>query len=118
MKSFLPAFIIVLFPMLCASQKLPTGVYIFNYCDLEYNKCISKCKVIIRNDSIAVYATKELARAITFTKEGDLIDRGIILQHKSGKWIIGQTLQDKNAKEIGAAGPPILDFRKKQYWTF
>ncbi len=38
-----------------------------------------------------IYATKELSERITFTKEGDVIEQGIILKHKSGKWIIGKS---------------------------
>jgi hypothetical protein len=76
------------------------------------------CKVVIKNDSITIYATKELSQKITLTKEGEIIDRGIILKHKSGKWIIGKNRKDIDAKRIGVEGPAILDFRKKQYWTF
>lgn len=118
MKSLLFSVGFTLLCISCVGQRLNTGTYIFNYCDLEYNSCISTCKVVIKNDSITIYATKKLAQTITFTKKGDIIARGIILKHKSGKWIIGKSLKDKNAKQIGVEGPPILDFRKKQYWSF
>lgn len=110
--------IAILFQIFCFSQKLNTGTYIFNFCDLEYNSCISTCRIVIKGDSITVYATKKLAQNRTFTKEGDIIDQGIILKHKSGKWIIGKTRKDIDAKQIGVEGPAILDFKKKQYWTF
>jgi len=100
------------------TQKLNTGTYIFKYCDLEYHSCISTCKVIIKGDSITIYATKELAKNRTFTKEGDIVDQGIILKHNSGKWIVGKSRKDINAKDIGVEGPSILDFKKKQYWRF
>jgi len=99
-------------------QKLDSGTYIFKYCDLEYNKCLSTCKVLIRKASITICTTKELAKAITLTKEGDIINHGIILKHKSGKWIIGKSKKDMIAKEIGFEGPAIIDFKKRQYWTF
>jgi hypothetical protein len=104
--------------LLCLSQKPNSGTYIFKYCDFEYNNCYGTCKVIIKNDSIIIYATKKLAQRRTFTKEGDIIDQGIILKHQSGKWIVGKTQSDIHAKQIGAEGPAILDFKKKQYWTF
>jgi len=107
-----------LLQLLCLGQKLNTGTYIFKYCDFEYHSCYGACKVIIKGDSIIVYATKELAQRRTYTKEGDIIDQGIILKHKSGKWIIGKTVNDRHAKQIGVEGPAILDFKKKQYWTF
>lgn len=118
MKSFL--LLIGLF-LLCLSspgQRLGNGTYVFEYCDIEYNSCVGTCKVVIKKDSIIIYATKVLSERITFTKEGDVIERGLILKHKSGKWIIGQSPKDKNAEQIGVEGPPIIDFRKKQYWTF
>jgi hypothetical protein len=109
---------LVQFQAVCFSQKLNSGTYIFSYCDLEYRSCPGPCKVVIKNDSITIYATKELSHKITLTKEGDIIDQGIILKHKSGKWIIGKSQKDINAKQIGVEGPAILNFKKKQYWTF
>ena len=101
------------------SQIPKSGTYIFKYCDLEYeNGCYGTCKIVIRKDSITVFATKKLSQRRTYTKEGDIIDRGIILKHKSGKWIVGKTSKDKFAKQIGVEGPAIIDFKKKQYWTF
>ena len=61
---------------------------------------------------------KKIAESRTFTKEGDVIEQGIILKHKSGKWIVGKTRKDVNAENIGGDGPSILDFSKKQYWRF
>ena len=99
-------------------QKLKSGTYLFSYCDFEYNRCLGSCKVVVKGDSITIFATEELADRITLTKVGDTIDQGIILKHKSGKWIVGKTKQDKKAEDIGIEGPAILDFINKQYWTF
>jgi hypothetical protein len=111
--------LIFIFTGLLSFSQIPkSGIYTFRYCDLEYNKCLGSCKVVIKGNHIVLYATKELAENRTFTKEGDIVDQGIILKHKSGKWIIGKTRKDVNAKQIGVDGPPILDFKKKQYWTF
>lgn len=118
MKFYLLALIMVSFCLSTTAQKLRTGTYTFDYCDLEYPLCLGPCKVVIKEDSISIYATKELAQRITFTKEGDLINRGIILKHKTGKWIVGKSVKDANTNEIGYDGPAIIDFKKKQYWTF
>lgn len=99
-------------------QQLKTGTYVFSYCDFEYNRCLGSCKVVIKEDSITIFATKELAERITLTRVGDTIDQGIILKHKSGKWIVGKTKKDKEAEDIGIEGPAILDFINKQYRTF
>lgn len=100
------------------SQIPKSGTYIYKFCDLEYHSCVSTCKLVIKEDSITIYATKKLSENRTFTKEGDIIDKGIILKHKSGKWIIGKNKKDINAKEIGVEGPAIIDFKEKKYWTF
>ena len=118
MKSCFLLITAVLLHLLCTGQKLNSGTYTFKYCDLEYNLCLGSCRVVIKGDSITIYATKELAEHVTHTREGDILNQGIILKHKSGKWILGRSRKDINAKEIGADGPPILDFVKKQYWTY
>lgn len=111
-------FSFILISFISFSQIPKSGAYIFKYCDLEYNMCLATCKIVIKGDRITIYATKELAQRITLTKEGDIINQGIILKHKSGKWIIGKTRKDIYAKQIGVRGPAILNFKKKQYWAF
>lgn len=95
------------------SQIPKSGTYIYKYCDIEYHKCLSTCKIVIKGNHITVYATKELAQQIT-TREGEILNKGIILKHKSGKWIIGKTQKDKYIEDPFTA----LDFKKKQYWQF
>ena len=118
MKYLILLIVTTLFQKVCLGQKLKTGTYTFNYCDLEYNMCLGTCKVVIKGDSITIYATKELAQKVTHTKEGDIIDRGIILKHRTGKWIVGKSLKDAKTNEIGYDGPAIIDFTKRQYWTY
>jgi len=51
--------------------------------------------------------------------KGDVMDEGIIMKHtKTGKWIIGHSVKDKDAKEIGGCSdnPSIIDFKKKKYF--
>ncbi len=55
---------------------------------------------------------------ITLTNEGDIPDQGIILKHKSGKLIIGKSQKDMYAKEIGAKGPAIIDFKRNNSGHF
>ena len=46
---------------------------------------------------------------------GKIIIEGILLKHKSGKWIIGETETDHIAEEIGgcSGGPTPIDFETK-----
>ena len=69
-------FIILVTTNLISLSQIPkSGTYTFKYCDLEYHTCISTCRVVIKGDSITVYATKELAKNRTFTKEGDTLTK-------------------------------------------
>ena len=113
MKGFF--LLILIFNSVVSLSQIPkSGTYIYSFCDMEYNMCSGSCKVVIRGNHITVYATKELAGKITDTKEGDVLSKGLIIKHKSGKWIIGESEKDKYAKEIFTT----LDFKKKQYWRF
>jgi hypothetical protein len=114
-------FFVIVFLNLCLSsfsQKPKSGTYTYKYCDTEYRNCISTCRIIIKGDSIKIYATKALSERITLTKENELIEEGIIMKHKSGKWIIGKSKSDEDAEGIGGEGPSIIDFTNKEYWTF
>lgn len=46
---------------------------------------------------------------------GEIIIKGILLKHKSGKWIIGETESDQNVEEIGgcSGGLTPIDFTTK-----
>ena len=109
-------FVLTFVSLLSFSQIPKPGTYIYSYCDIEYNLCSGTCKVVIQGNHITVYATKELAGKITGTKEGDVLDKGLIIKHKSGQWIIGKSEKerDKSPDEVFTT----LDFKKKQYWRF
>ncbi len=113
MKNFFFS-ILILNSLVSFSQIPKSGTYIYSFCDIEYNMCSSNCKVVIKGNHITVYATKELAGKITNTKEGDVLSDGLIIKHKSGKWIIGKSEKDRNTEEIFTT----LDFKKRQYWQF
>ncbi|WP_196889884.1 hypothetical protein [Aureivirga sp. CE67] len=69
------------------------------------------CDVIIEGNKIKVLKNSEtnLTGALILTQ-------GIILKHKSGVWIIGESKSDENAEEIGGCtgGPIPIDFIKKE----
>ena len=114
MKSFYLFLLFCLIASICFSQKLSSGTYIFKYCDYEYNKCLSTCKVIIKGDKIYLYALEGLS-----APKGTLLESGNIMRHKSGKWIIGKSPKDKY-KSIGdyENGVPEIDFKRKKVWQF
>jgi hypothetical protein len=109
---FFLTFIFIRF--IAISQTPKNGTYIYKLCFAEWGKCMNTCKVRIKGDSIIVYALEDLS-----IPKNEIIDAGIILKHKSGKWIIGKSQKDKNAAEIGGCseGPLIIDFKKKRVWT-
>lgn len=93
------------------------GKYLFDAAFTEWQgKSMGvKVTVIIKGDSIKV----TYAGGGNLTAEiGENLDTGIILKHKSGNWIIGQELSDKNRDEVGGCtgGPSIIDFENKKYW--
>ncbi len=75
-----------------------------------------KVTVIIKGNSIKI--VYEGDGQLTLTKKGDVIDKGIILRHKSGVWIIGTHDNDVNAEEVGGCsdGPRVIDFEKMIFW--
>lgn len=69
------------------------------------------CIVRIKGDSITIINDGSLSG-----KKGDIIDAGIIMQHKkSGKWIIAHSKNDIYVKEVGGCsdGPSVIDFINK-----
>lgn len=56
--------------------------------------------------------------AVTVIFEGNEVDNGKMMKHKTGVWIIGAKESDKELDEIGGCtdGPSIIDFKNKKYW--
>jgi len=100
------------------SQKPKDGTYTYAIAWEEWGgKSLgATCTVIIKGDSIWVIHNGK--KNVTGDK-GDIYDQGIIMKHKSGKWVIGHSVKDKNAKEIGGCseGPSIIDFKHKRFWS-
>lgn len=100
-----------IFLSLISSSQIPkSGTYIYKYCDIEYNKCLGVCKVVIRKNHITVYATVELAKQLN-CYAGEILNKGIIIKNKSGEWIIKPSKDEEDSHTK-------IDFKKKQYWQF
>lgn len=99
------------------AQKPVNGTYTYTVAFAEWNGKSNgaTCPVKIKDDSIMVIhnGTGNLTG-----EKGEILDRGIILKHKSGQWIIGHSVKDKNAKEVGGCseGPGVIDFKGKTFW--
>ena len=105
--------------LLVYSQRPQNGTYTFKIAFAEWNGKSNgaTCTVIIYGDSIKVIHNGK--PGLTGEK-GNVLDEGIIMRHKnSGKWIIGHSPKDVNAKEIGGCsdGPSVIDFKNKTWWS-
>lgn len=119
MKTFFAAFILLCTYTKTLAQKPKDGTYTYSIAFAEWNgKSLgTTCTVIIKGDSIKVIHNGK--GNLTGRKE-DILDQGIIMRHtQTGKWIIGHSKQDKDAKEIGGCsdGPSVIDFKRKKFWS-
>ena len=101
------------------AQKPKDGTYTYFIAFEEWQgkSLNATCTVQIKGDSIKIInnGTGNLSG-----KKGDIIDEGILMKHtKTGKWIIGHNVKDKDAKEIGGCsnGPAIIDCKQKKFWS-
>ena len=104
--------------VLAYSQKPNDGTYTYKIAYAEWNgrSLGSTCTVVIKGDSIKVVHN---GNDVSGTK-GVIFGEGIIMKHKkTGKWIIGHSPKDVDAREIGGCseGPTIIDFKNKKWWT-
>ncbi len=97
------------------AQKPKDGVYVYSISFEEWKgKSLgAKCEVIVKGDSITVVHNGDTGLT---GRKGDVIEAGLIMQHRSGKWIIGHREEDKSASETGgcSGGPTIVDFKKRK----
>ena len=94
-----------------SEQKIPQGTFIYELYFSEFSGRMknSECKVVINENKIIVEQTEN-----TNLKGGKEIFKGLILKHKSGKWILTDEKNDVNADEIGGCtNIPIIEFDKK-----
>ena len=100
------------------TERPKDGTYTYAVAFAEWNGKTNgaTCTVIISGDSIKVVHN---GNPNLSGKKGSIIDQGIIMKHAgTGKWIIGHTINDKNAKEVnGCEGQTIVDFKKKLIWS-
>jgi hypothetical protein len=119
MKLFLLISLLVLIGTATFAQKPKDGTYTYSIAWAEWgSKTLgATCTVIIKGDSIKVVHN---GKGNVTGKKGDIYDEGIIMKHKkTGKWIIGHSPEDVDAKEAGGCseGPAVIDFRRKVFWS-
>jgi hypothetical protein len=118
MKLILTAFSILFIASLTIAQKPKDGTYTYSIAFAEWQgKSLgATCTVLIKGDSIKVIHN---GKGNLTGKKGDIIDSGILMKHKSGKWIIGHNIKDKDADDIGGCsdGPRVIDFKRKKVWS-
>lgn len=119
MKSLYVTFLFCCILTFSYAQKPKDGTYTYAIAWAEYGgKTLgATCTVIIKGDHIKVIHN---GKPKVTGKKGDIYAEGIIMKHtKTGKWIIGKSKKDKDAKEIGGCsdGPPEIDFKKKIFWS-
>lgn len=70
-------------------------------------------QVLLKRDSIQVINDGSLSG-----KKGEIIEEGQLLQHISGKWIIGTNEDDKFAAEVGGCseGPLEIYLEERKLW--
>ena len=120
MKYLLISFLLLATTLATHAQKPKHGTYTYAIAFAEWQgKSIGEtCTVVIKGDSITIYYDGK--GKLTGTKRGDILDKGIIMRHtRTGKWIIGHSTKDKDAKDIGGCsdGPSEIDFSNKKYWS-
>lgn len=107
--------IILTFSHEIIGQTLPDGTYSFDIAFAEWDgKSLgSTCTIIIKGDSVTVVNDGTLSGI-----KGEVIDSGILVKHKSGKWIISNSEEDKLADEIGGCseGPLEIDIENRKLW--
>jgi hypothetical protein len=117
MKTFFFSFLLSLTSFTTHAQKPKNGTYTYKIAFEEWQgkSLNTTCTVIVKGDSIKIVydGTGNLT-----AKKGDIIDEGIMMVHKTGKWIVAHSVNDKEAKEIGGCsnGPLVIDFKKKLVW--
>ena len=90
---------------------IPQGNFIYELYFAEFGGRMknAECKVEINGNKIIVEQNEN-----TNLTGGNELFNGLILKHKSGKWILAENKDDVNADEIGGCTEiPIIDFKTK-----
>ena len=90
---------------------IPQGNFVYELYFAEFGGRMknAECKIEIDGNKIIIEQNEN-----TNLTGGNEIFNGLILKHKSGKWILGENEEDKNTDEIGGCTEiPIIDFKTK-----
>jgi len=94
------------------SKEIPQGSFFFELYFAEWGGRMgnTECLVIIEGIKITVEQTEK-----TNLTGGKVLVEGYLIKHNTGVWIIADSLDDKNAEEIGGCtgGPLPIDFKNK-----
>ena len=95
-----------------SKSDIPQGIFTYELYFSEFGGRMknAECKVTIKDNHIIVEKSEN-----SNLTGGKTIIEGTLMKHKSGKWIIGQSPEDKDAEEIGGCtdGPTPIDFETK-----
>ncbi|MAN27086.1 MULTISPECIES: hypothetical protein [Mesonia] len=93
------------------ADSIPQGQFKYEiyFTEFEGKMPNKTCHVLMKENNIII--TQDETTNLT---GGKTIFKGIVLKHKSGKWILSTHYKDKNADEIGGCtGIPIINFDKQ-----
>jgi len=97
---------------LITKDSIPQGKMMYQLYFAEFDGRMENLpvEIIITGNKITVYNNEK--NPLT---GGKIIIEGILLKHKSDKWVIGVRKADQNAEEIGgcSGGPTPIDFETK-----
>jgi hypothetical protein len=119
MKTLLSALVFLISCSAAMAQRPKNGTYTYSIAFAESGgrSLGASCTVIINSDRIKVVHNGTTRMS---GHKGDILDEGIIMMHtKTGAWIIGHSIKDKDAKEVGGCseGPSVIDFKRRKFWT-
>ena len=101
------------------SAEIPAdGEYRFDiaFAEWEGKSMGEEVSIVIKGDSVKVIYLGD--GRLTLTEAGEVLTRGTLRRHKSGKWIITKSEADCEIEEIGSCtgGPSVIDFKEMKFW--
>lgn len=117
MKASILTCLLIFTTIITQAQKPRDGSYTFAIAFAEWGGKSqgNTCTVIVKGNQVKVInnGTGTLKQF-----KGEVMDEGILMIHRTGRWIIGHDAKDKYAKQIGGCsdGPAEIDFKNKRFW--